>query len=62
MELHNEGDRWMDTYNHEPAGWVIICINQPIPELCNAIQIAGQMPSRFYIIPSDVNLGANIPV
>ena len=48
MALHNSGDWWMDTYNQEPAGRVIICIHTPIPKLCDAIQITGQMPSRFY--------------
>ena len=43
-----------------PSGRVILCIYTPIPELCNAIKITGQMPSRFYIIPSDVNLSTNI--
>ena len=28
MALHNEGDWWMDTYNHEPTGRVIIYIYQ----------------------------------
>ena len=27
-----------------PSGRVIICIHTPIPELCNAIQITGQIP------------------
>ena len=45
-----------------PSGRVIICIHTPLPELCNAIQITGQMPSRFYIIPSDINLSTNISV
>ena len=50
MASHNEGDWWMNT----------LCIHTPIPELCNAIQITGQMPSRFYIIPLHVNLSNNI--
>ena len=29
--------------------------NPPIPELCNTILNTCQMPSRFYIIPSNVN-------
>ena len=41
---------------------VIICIHPPIPELRNTIQITGQMPSRFYMMPSDVNLNNNISV
>ena len=64
MALHNEGDWWMDSYNHEPVrardymnpSTTLIVI----PELCNAIQITGQMPSRFYIIPFDVHLSAKI--
>ena len=35
-------------------------IHTPIAELCNAIQITGQMPSRFYIIPLYDNLSNNI--
>ena len=31
------------------------CLHTPIPELCNAILNTCQMPSRFYIIPSNVN-------
>ena len=60
MALDNEGDWWMDTYNHGPAGRMIICIYTPILVLCNAIKMTGQMPSRFYIILSDVILSANI--
>ena len=50
------------TQRGSPSGRVIISIHTPIPELCNAIQITGQMPSRFYIIPSDVNSSTNISV
>ena len=35
-------------------------IHTPIPELSNAIQITGQMPSPFYIIPLHDNLSNNI--
>ena len=31
------------------------CLHTPIPELCNAFLNTCQMPSRFYIIPSNVN-------
>ena len=37
-----------------------LCIHTPIPELCNAIQITGQMPSRFVIIPLHDNLSNSI--
>ena len=43
------------------GSWLYVSIHQS-PSLCNAIQITGQMPSRFYIIPYDVNLSANISV
>ena len=38
------------------GGW----IHAPIPELCNAIQITGQIPSRFYIIHLHVSLSNNL--
>ena len=61
MTLHNKGKWWLDTYDHEPAEQVIICIHKLMPELCNAIQITGQLPSRVYIIPSDVNVRRWLP-
>ena len=54
-------------HNHEREARVIMsakrewfCIHTPIPELCNAIQITGQMPSRFYIMPLQDILSNNI--
>ena len=39
-----------------------LCIHTPIPELCNAIQITGQMPFRFYIIHLHVNISISFNV
>ena len=54
MALHNEGDWWMETCQRARQG-ELSCLHTPIPELCNAILNTCQMPSRFYIIPSNVN-------
>ena len=53
MALHNEGDWRMETWQRARQGES--CLHTPIPELCNAILNTCQMPSRFYIIPSNVN-------
>ena len=54
MALHNEGDWRMETWQRARQG-ELSCLHSPIPELCNAILNTCQMPSRFYIIPSNVN-------
>ena len=54
MALHNEGDWRMKTWQRARQG-ELSCLHTPIPELCNAILNTCQMPSRFYIIPSNVN-------
>ena len=54
MALHNEGDWRMETWQRARQG-ELSCLHTPIPELCNAILNTCQIPSRFYIIPSDVN-------
>ena len=54
MALHNEGDWRMETWQRARQG-ELSCFHMPIPELCNAILNTCQMPSRFYIIPSNVN-------
>ena len=54
MALHNEGDWRMETWQRARQG-ELSCLHTPIPELCNAILDTCQMPSRFYIIPSNVN-------
>ena len=54
MALHNEGDWRMETWQRARQG-ELSCLHTPIPELCNAILNPCQMPSRFYIIPSNVN-------
>ena len=54
MALHNEGDWRMETWQLARQG-ELSCLHTPIPELCNAILNTCQMPSRFYIIPSNVN-------
>ena len=54
MALHNEGDWRMETLQQARQG-ELSCLHTPIPELCNAILNTCQMPSRFYIIPSNVN-------
>ena len=58
IALNDEG-RWILIIT-SPSEWGITCFHTPIPELCNAIQITGQMPSRFYVILYDVILSANI--
>ena len=54
MALQNEGDWRMDTWQRARQG-ELSCLHTPIPELCNAILNTCQMPSPFYIIPSNVN-------
>ena len=54
MALHNEGDWRMEARQRARQG-ELSCLHTPIPELCNAILNTCQMPSRFYIIPSNVN-------
>ena len=54
MALHNEGDWRMETWQRARQD-ELSCLHTPIPELCNAILNTCQMPSRFYIIPSNVN-------
>ena len=54
MALHNEGDWRMETWQRARQG-ALSCLHTPIPELCNAILNTCQMPSRFYIIPSNGN-------
>ena len=54
MALHNEGDWRMETWQRARQG-ELSCLHTPIPELCNTILNTCQMPSRFYIIPSNVN-------
>ena len=54
MALHNEGDWRMETWQRARQG-ELSCLHTPIPELCNAILNTCQMPSRFYIILSNVN-------
>ena len=54
MALHNEGYWRMETWQRARQG-ELSCLHTPIPELCNAILNTCQMPSRFYIIPSNVN-------
>ena len=54
MALHNEGDWRMETWQRARQG-ELSCLHTPIPELCNAILNTCQMPSRFYIIPSNMN-------
>ena len=54
MTLHNEGDWRMETWQRARQG-ELSCLHTPIPELSNAILNTCQMPSRFYIIPSNVN-------
>ena len=54
MALHNEGDWRMETWQRARQG-ELSCLHTPIPELCNAILNTCQMPSRFYIIPFNVN-------
>ena len=53
MALHNEEDWRMETWQARQGE--LSCLHTPIPELCNAILNTCQMPSRFYIIPSNVN-------
>ena len=52
MALPNQWDWLMNT----------LCIYTPIPELCNAIQITYQMPSRLYIMHLHVNLSNHISI
>ena len=54
MALHNEQDWRMETWQRARQG-ELSCLHTPIPELWNAILNTCQMPSRFYIIPSNVN-------
>ena len=54
MALHNEGDWRMETWQRARQS-ELSCFHTPIPKLCNAILNTCQMPSRFYIIPSNVN-------
>ena len=54
MALHNEGDWRMETWQRARQG-ELSCLQTPIPESCNAILNTCQMPSRFYIIPFNVN-------
>ena len=54
MALHNEGDWRMKTWQRARQG-ELSCLHTPISELCNAILNTCQMPSRFHIIPSNVN-------
>ena len=54
MALHNEGDWRMETWQRALQG-ELSCLHTPIPELCNAILNTCQMPSGYYIIPSNVN-------
>ena len=54
MALHNEGDWRMETWQRARQG-ELSCLHTPIPKLCDAILNTCQMPSRFYIIPSNVN-------
>ena len=54
MALHNEGDWRKETWQWARQG-ELSCLHTPIPELCNAILNTCQMPSRLYIIPSNVN-------
>ena len=44
----------METWQRARQG-ELSCLHTPIPELCNAILNTSQVPSRFYIIPSNVN-------
>ena len=44
----------METWQRARQG-ELSCLHTPIPELCNAILNTCQMPSRFYIIFSNVN-------
>ena len=44
----------METWQRARQG-ELSCLHTPISELCNAILNTCQMPSRFYIIPSNVN-------
>ena len=44
----------METWQRARQG-ELSCLHTPIPELCNAILNTCQMPSSFYIIPSNVN-------
>ena len=52
--LHNKADWRMATWQRARQG-ELPCLHTPIPGLCNAILNTCQMPSRFYIIPSNVN-------
>ena len=54
MALHKEEDWRMETWQRARQG-ELSCLHTPIPELCNAILNTCQMPSCFYIIPSNVN-------
>ena len=54
MALHNEGEWRLETWQRARQG-ELSCLHTPIPELCNAILNTCQMPSCFYIIPSNVN-------
>ena len=54
MALHNDG-RLVDGYIIMSPEDEWSCIHTPISELCNTIQITGQMLFYyFYIIPLDV--------
>ena len=44
----------METWQWARQG-ELSCLHTPIPELCHAILNTCQMPSRFYIIPFNVN-------
>ena len=61
-DLDGITERWrlVDGYiTTSPEGeWMRI--HTLIPELCNANQITGQIPSRFYVIPLGVNWSINI--
>ena len=52
----------MDEYTITSVQHDWLCIHTPIPELCNAIQITGQMPFRFYIIHLHVNISISFNV
>ena len=54
IAFHNEGHWRMETWQRARQG-ELSCLHTPISELCNAILNTCQMPSRFYIIPSNVN-------
>ena len=52
--LHNERDWRMETWQRTRQG-ELSYLHTPIPELYHAILNTCLMPSRFYIIPSNVN-------